>query len=146
VSTAYALHATPPHPTPPPMGLCFCTLVRLPSPTRGMGLRYPRASDSSTVPAPPRYLLVSPAFNHHYPFFPPPPSYSKNESLTTNATLTQPQAFAGFDFLVTEAPQFHSQLFDVVFTAEGFKAVNWRHARVVTAPALFVMRAKGSGA
>jgi hypothetical protein len=69
-------------------------------------------------------------------------SFSKDESLTTNATLTNPEAFAAFDFLVTESPSFHSQLFEVAFTAPGFKAMDWKRARVVTAPALFVMHAK----
>lgn len=73
-------------------------------------------------------------------------SFSKDESLTTNATQTHPGAFAGFDFLVTESPSFHSQLFEVVFEAPGFKAVEWKRARVVTVPALFVMHARaGAG-
>ena len=69
-------------------------------------------------------------------------SYSKDEALTADATKTSPEAFDGFDYVVTDAPGFHEQRFQLVEAVHGFDRIDWRGVAIVTKPVLYVLAHK----
>lgn len=62
--------------------------------------------------------------------------YDKSEN------LTQPLDFARFDYLLTEAPAKHSDLFETLETVHTFERLDWRRLAIVRRPFLFIMRRK----
>lgn len=97
----------------------------------------------AAVDAPIRVHLDIPACETGVTRFLQQPSgwtYSKDESLTTDANVTDPSKFGDFHYLVSASRDFHTAHFEVMDTVDGFDRVDWRHATVATSPKLFVWR------